>query len=95
MCVKFSSQDEVCVYTLECVPIQLLSCVRLGVTPWTVAHQTPLSMEFSRQGYWRGLPFPPPWHLPDPGVKPTSPVSPAWAGRFFTAAPPGKFHINL
>ena len=50
------------------------------VTIWTVAHQV-LSMEFSRQEYWRGLPCPPPGDLPDPGIKL---VSPALAGRFFT-----------
>ena len=44
-----------------------LSCVRLFVTPWTVAHQTLLFLEFSRQEYWSGLPFPPPADLPDPG----------------------------
>ena len=49
-----------------------LSCVRLFVTPWTVAHQVPLSMGFSRQGYWSGLPFPSPGDLPDPGIEPRS-----------------------
>ena len=44
------------------------------VTPWTVAHQAPLSMGFSREEYWRGLPFPSPGHLPDPGIKPGSPA---------------------
>ena len=43
---------------------QLLSCVQLFVTPWTVAHQAPLSMGFSRQEYWSGQPFPPPGDLP-------------------------------
>ena len=43
------------------------------MTPWTVAHQAPLSMSFSRQGYWSGLPFPSPWDLPNPGIKPRSP----------------------
>ena len=43
------------------------------VTPWTVAHQAPLSMDFSRQEYWSGLPFPSPGDLPDPGIKPRSP----------------------
>ena len=43
-------------------------------------------MEFSRQEYWSGLPFPPPRELPDPGIEPMSPVSPALAGRFFTIA---------
>ena len=49
--------------------------------PWTVAHQAPLSMEFSRQGYWIGLPYPLPGDLPDPGI---DPVSPVLAGGFFT-----------
>ena len=56
--------------------MQSLNRVQLFVTPWTVAHQAPLSMEFSRQEYRSGLPFPPPRDLPDPGTKPTSPVSP-------------------
>ena len=47
-------------------------------------------MEFPRQEYWSGLPFPPPGDLLDPGVEPTSPGSPALAGRFFTTEPPGK-----
>jgi len=50
----------------------------------------PLSMEFSRQKYWSGLPFPPPEDLPDPGIEPTSPVSPALAGGFFTPESLGK-----
>ena len=50
-----------------------LSGVLLFMTPWTIAHQAPLSMEISRQDYWSGLPFPSPGHLPDPGLKPGSP----------------------
>ena len=46
-------------------------------TPWTVALQAPLSMGFSRQEYWSGLPFPPPGDLPGPGMEPASPMSPA------------------
>ena len=49
-----------------------LSYIRLFVTPWTVAHEAPLSMEFSRQDYWSGLPFPPLGDLPDPRIEPTS-----------------------
>ena len=64
-----------------------LSRVGLFVTPWTVAHQAPLSMKFSRQDHWRGLPFPPPEDLPDPRIKPTSP---ALAGKFFTTESPEK-----
>ena len=59
----------------------MLSCVWLFATPWTVAHQAPLSMVFSRQEYWSGLPFPIPGNLPEPGVEPASP-SPALAGGF-------------
>ena len=62
------------------------SCPILA-TPWTVAHQAPLSMGFSRQEYWSGLPFPSPGDLPNPGIKP---VSPALAGRFFIIEPQGK-----
>ena len=50
--------------------MQLLSRVSLSVTPWTVAHQAPLSADFSRQEYWSGLPFHPPGDLPDSGIKP-------------------------
>ena len=60
------------------------SCVQLFATPWTVAHQAPLSMGFSGQAYWNGLPCPPPGDLPNPGIKPISLMSPALAGRFFT-----------
>ena len=54
--------------------------------PWAVAHQTPLSMEFSRQEFWSGFPFPTPGDLPDPGIEPASPASPALAGGFFTTS---------
>ena len=53
---------------------------------WTVAHQVPLSMGFSRQESWSGLPCPPPGNLPHPGIEPTSLGSPALAGRFFTTS---------
>ena len=72
-----------------------LSRVRLGATPWTAAHQAPLSMGFFRQEYWSGLPCPPPGHLPDPGIESVSPASPAWAGRFFTTKPPMKPQIEI
>ena len=54
--------------------VKSLNSVRLFVTPWTVARQAPLSMEFSRQEYWSGLPFPSPGDLPNPGLKPGSPA---------------------
>ena len=56
------------------------------VTPWTVARQAPLSLGFSRQEYWSGLPFPLQGDLPDPGIEPTSPAS---AGGFFITEPLG------
>ena len=49
--------------------VKSLSHVRLFVTPWAIAYQAPLSMGFSRQGYWNGLPFPSPGHLPNPGIR--------------------------
>ena len=67
----------------------VLSCfsrVQLFVILWTVAHQAALSMGFSRQQYWSELPCPLPGYLPDPGIEPMSPVSPALARRFFTTS---------
>ena len=60
------------------------SNVQLCATLWTVAPQAHLSMGFSRQEYWNGLPCPPPEDLPNPGIKPTSLMFPALAGGFFT-----------
>ena len=71
------------------------SNVQLFANPWTIAHQAPLSMGFSRQEHWSGLPFPSPGDLPDPGIKSVSLVSPALAGRFFTAEPSGKLIIAV
>ena len=62
------------------------SHVRLFATLGTVASKAPLSMRFSTQEYWSGLPCPPPGYLPNPGIKPVSPMSPALAGRFFTTS---------
>ena len=66
-----------------CVCVCVLSHIWLFVTPWTVDLQSSPSMEFSRQEYWNGLPFPTPGHLPNPGIEPASPISPALAGGFF------------
>ena len=62
----------------------VLSHVQLFVTPWTVALQTSLPMEFPRQEYWSGVLFPTPGGLPNPGIKPMSLASPEVAGGFFT-----------
>ena len=64
-----------------------LSHVRLFETPWTAAHQAPLSMGFSRQEYWSGVPFPSPGDLPDPGIEPRSSTLQADA---LPPEPPGK-----
>ena len=61
-----------------------VSHVQLLVTPWTVTHQASLCMEFSRQEYWSGLPFPPPGTLPEPEIELMSIASPALAGGLFT-----------
>ena len=57
------------------------------MTPWTIAHQAPQSVKFSRQEYWNGLPFPSPGDLPDPGIEPRSPTLQADA---LPSEPPGK-----
>ena len=72
-----------CACVLTC-----FSHVQLFMTPWTVACQAPLSMGFSKQEYWSGLPCPPPGDLPNPGTEPESLMSPALAGGFFTIVSP-------
>ena len=64
------------------------------VTPWTVARQAPLSVEFSRQEYWSGLPFAAPGDLPKPEIKPASPVSPVLAGGFL-GSPVKKDRLDI
>ena len=78
---------KLCVCVCVCVHSQ--SCLTLQ-SPWTVAHQAPLSSKFSRQEYWSGLPFPSPGDFPDPRIEPVSLASPALTGGFFTTAAPGK-----
>ena len=70
------------------------SCVQLFATPWTVAHQAPLSVGFSRQEYWSGLPCPSPGDLSDPGIKPAFLMSPALADGFFTTRTTWEAQIN-
>ena len=66
--------------------LRRFSGVPFFVTLWTIACQTTLSMKFSRQEYWSGLPCPPAGDLHDPGIKPTSVVSRAFSGGFFTTS---------
>ena len=77
-------------YSIHCLGTcesESLSRVQLFATLWTVAHQAPLSMEFSRQEYWSGLPFSSPEDLPDPGIEPGSP---ALQADYLPSEPPGK-----
>ena len=91
--VPYNSLAQILWFPSVCV----LSCVQLFATPWTVAGQATLSMDFSRQEYWSGVPFSAPGDLPHPGIEPMPPTSPALAGKFFTTEPPGKpcSHIQL
>ena len=66
--------------------------LRLFAIPWTVAYQPPLFMEFFRQEYWSGLPFPSPWELPDPGIKPRSPTLQA---DTLPSEPPEKLLVRM
>ena len=76
----------------QTVKVKSLSRVRLFATLWTVAHQAPLSMGFSRQKYWSGLPFPSPMDLPNPGIEP---MSLALSGRFFYHCATWKAHGKI
>ena len=78
-------------YKEERKKVKSLSHVRIFEISWTVAHQAPQSMEFSRKEYWSGLPFPPPGHLPNPGIKPGSPTLRA---NVLPSEPPGKQGIR-
>ena len=84
----FYNRNELCscvYYLATYYYAQSLSCIQLFATSRTVVHQVPLSMEFSKQEYWSGLPFPTPGDLSNPGIEPMSPASPALAGRFITS----------
>ena len=72
--------------------VKSFSHVRLFATPWTVAYQAPLSMEFSRQEWWNGLLFPSPGDLPNPGIEPGSPALQANA---LPSEPPGKPGMSI
>ena len=87
---QIRSHSQKLILMCYCYFIHMLShfsSVRLGATPWTVAYQAPLSMGFSRQECWSGLPFPSPGGLPDPGIEPRSP---ALQADVLPSEPPGK-----
>ena len=88
---ELSNRDHMaCVCMLTC-----FSHVQLFATLWTVACQDPLSLGFSRQKYWSGLPCPPPGDLPNPGIELVSSLSPALQKNSFPLAPPGKFTESI
>ena len=84
VCVCVRACMRACVRACARVRVRALSHARLFMTPQTVASQVPLSMGFSRQEYWSGLPFPTQRNFPNPGMEPASLISPALTGRFFT-----------
>jgi len=84
-CFRCEQQWWSCVPMFVCMP-SCLGCVKLCVTPWTVAHQAPLSMGFFRQEYGNGLPCPPPGNLSRLEIEPTSLTSPSLAGELFTTS---------
>ena len=85
-----SLSSEVILSVPASAVLSRFSIVRLFATLRTVARQAPLSMRFSRQEYWSGLPCPSPGDLPDPGIEPASLMSPALAAGSLPLAPPGK-----
>ena len=85
LAMTLSSHNPAAFWKGVCV-LSHFSCVQFFVTPWTVAHQAPLSMGFSRQEYWSGFSCPPPGDLSYPGIKPASLMSPALAAEFFTTS---------
>ena len=88
--LNFKYQNSISPRRQNAESAQLFSCVHFFATPWTVACQASLSMEFSRQEYWSRLPFLTSEDLPNPGIEPMSLEPSAVAGRFFTTAPPGE-----
>ena len=101
-CVQWGQALCLCVYhfiltTLHtaCTVLSCFSLAWLSATLWTIDHQAPLSMGFSRQEYWSGVPCPPPEDLPYPGIKSTSLTSPALAGGFFSTSTTWEAHIRL
>ena len=94
--VILSTPGFSCLASLQAVCVlSRFSPVWFFVILWTVARQAPLSMGFSRQEYWSGLPCPPPGDLPDPGIEPISLMSPALVGRFFTTSTTWKSPVQV
>ena len=85
---SIASNSRLCVCVCVCMHMHLV--MSISAFPWTIACQAPLSVEFSRQKYWSGLPFHSPGDYPDSGIKAVLLAFPALAGAFFTTVPPEK-----
>ena len=92
---EFISAYSQPIWSGVCCVLSCFSCVRVRAILWTVAHQAPLSMGFSRKEYWCGLLCSLPGDLPNPGIEPVSPTSPALAAGSLLLAPPGKLYISV
>ena len=93
--ILFLSLKSVWNHSISAYMLSFFSRVWLFATLWTIACQASLSMEFCRQVYWNGFPFPPPGDLPNPGIKPMFLISPALAGSFFTISNSWEAHLLL
>ena len=87
-------KDQPLSFHVRVKKVKSLSRVRLFATPWTVTYQAPLSMGFSRQEYWSGLPCPPSGDLPNPGIKPRAPMAPTWQAHSLPLSQLGKPCVN-
>ena len=94
MCTHIEEFVYVCVHVHACAHMLSGLVMSDSLRPHGLYDQVPLSIEFSRQEYWSGLPFPTPRDLPDPQIESISLVSPSLAGSFFTTEPPGKPQRN-
>ena len=93
--VFFNHPSDHCYLSWWCCVLSHFSCAQLFAAQWTVANKAHLSMGFSRQEYWSGLPCPPPEDFPDPGIELTSLRSPALAGRLPLAPPKSSIHLPV
>ena len=86
LCIIWEGGDSLKYLSISMCVCSVVGHVQLFATPWNVAHQASLSMEFSRQKYWSRLPFPSPGNLPYPAIEPSFLMSPVLAGGFFTTS---------
>ena len=84
-----------CIKSICCMCCAQFLSVRLFATLWTATHKAPLSVEFSTQEYWSGLPFPPPVDLPNLRIEPMSLMSPALPGGFFITSATWEAQVQL